>query len=81
MYVDAVTNLEQIYNDRRLFFGTSAGLVPNDNFGSLSPNADKRGNRAKGTFRRNYDFGRLLISSIMRQKFEIFWIIFLPSIS
>lgn len=39
---------KKIYNDRRLFFGTGPGVGSNDNFGSSSPNADKRGNRSKG---------------------------------
>ncbi|XP_058084777.1 regulator of nonsense transcripts 1 homolog isoform X2 [Magnolia sinica] len=42
---------KKIYNDRRLFFGGGPGLVPNENFGSVSsssPNADKRSNRSKG---------------------------------
>ncbi|KAL4183964.1 hypothetical protein AMTRI_Chr11g157650 [Amborella trichopoda] len=41
---------KKIYSDRRLFFGSGAPVVPGDNFGSVgtsSPNADKRGGRAK----------------------------------
>ncbi|KAF8379148.1 hypothetical protein HHK36_028577 [Tetracentron sinense] len=44
---------KKIYNDRRLFVGSGPGILPNDNFGSVSsssPNADKRGSRAKGSY-------------------------------
>ncbi|KAF9623720.1 hypothetical protein IFM89_004273 [Coptis chinensis] len=42
---------KKIYNDRRFFFGSGPGIVPNDNYGpaSSSPNADKRG-RSKGPY-------------------------------
>ncbi|KAK5847301.1 regulator of nonsense transcripts 1 homolog [Gossypium arboreum] len=44
---------KKIYNDRRLFFGGGPGIVPSDNFGSPaspSPNADRRGSRARGAY-------------------------------
>lgn len=43
--------LLQIYNDRRLFYGAAAGIVPNDSYtpvSSTGPNADRRGSRARG---------------------------------
>ncbi|KAF8380638.1 hypothetical protein HHK36_028127 [Tetracentron sinense] len=51
LYLMAALLVRQIYNDRRLFFGSGPGIVPNDNYGSVSsssPNADKRGSRTKG---------------------------------
>ncbi|KAL2901632.1 Regulator of nonsense transcripts 1-like protein [Bienertia sinuspersici] len=42
---------KKIYNDRRLFYGAAAGIVPNDNFSPASTagaNADRRGSRARG---------------------------------
>ncbi|XP_057520629.1 regulator of nonsense transcripts 1 homolog isoform X2 [Amaranthus tricolor] len=42
---------KKIYNDRRLFYGAAAGIVPNDNFAPVlttGPNADRRGSRARG---------------------------------
>ncbi|KAK9121162.1 hypothetical protein Syun_018779 [Stephania yunnanensis] len=44
---------KKIYNDRRFFFGSGTGVVPNEGFGSIgssSPNVDKRGGRAKGSY-------------------------------
>lgn len=40
----------QIYNERRLYYGGGAGIVPNDTFGSVvsSPNSDRRGPRSRG---------------------------------
>lgn len=45
-----VANGEQIYNERRLYYGGGAGIVPNDTFGSVSssPNSDRRGARSRG---------------------------------
>lgn len=45
-----VVNVAQIYNERRLFYGGGAGIVPNDTFGSVgsSPNSDRRGPRSRG---------------------------------
>lgn len=43
--------ITQIYNDRRLFYGGGPGVVPNDNYGSVSPsaqNAERRSNRGRG---------------------------------
>ena len=43
--------MEQIYNDRRLFFPGGPGIMPNDNLGTInssSPNIDTRGSRTKG---------------------------------
>lgn len=45
--------MEQIYNDRRLFFGGGPAIVPNDNFGTVSsssPSADRRSGRGRGMF-------------------------------
>ncbi|RVX00175.1 Regulator of nonsense transcripts 1-like [Vitis vinifera] len=42
---------KKIYNDRRLFFGGGPGIVPNDNFGTVtssSPSADRRSSRGRG---------------------------------
>lgn len=42
---------KKIYNDRRLFYGAAAGVVPNDNFAPVSTtgaSADRRGSRARG---------------------------------
>ncbi|KAF5184003.1 Regulator of nonsense transcripts 1-like protein [Thalictrum thalictroides] len=39
---------KKIYNDRRFFFGSGPGIVPNDNYSVVgSPNADKRGSRSR----------------------------------
>ena len=43
--------LAQMYNDRRLFFGGGPGVVPSDNYSSVSPsnqNAERRGSRGRG---------------------------------
>lgn len=43
----------QIYNERRLFFGSGPGIIPNDNFGSVAssnPNADRRSSRGRGMY-------------------------------
>lgn len=43
--------LTQIYNERRLFFGGGPGVVPSDNFASVSPsnqNAERRSSRGRG---------------------------------
>lgn len=43
--------MTQIYNDRRLFYGGGPGVVPNDNYGSVSPSAqsaERRSNRGRG---------------------------------
>lgn len=47
----------QIYNDRRLFFGGGPGVVPSDNYASVSPsnqNAERRGSRGRGMLMRAY---------------------------
>ncbi|RVX14507.1 Regulator of nonsense transcripts 1-like [Vitis vinifera] len=44
---------KKIYNDRRLFFGGGPGIVPNDNFGTVtssSPSADRRSSRGRGSY-------------------------------
>ncbi|XP_057773519.1 regulator of nonsense transcripts 1 homolog [Salvia miltiorrhiza] len=43
---------KKIYNERRLFYGGGAGLVPNDTFGSVasSQNTDRRGPRSRGPY-------------------------------
>ncbi|KAF5178555.1 Regulator of nonsense transcripts 1-like protein, partial [Thalictrum thalictroides] len=42
---------KKIYNDRRFFFSSGPGIVPNDNYGAVgSPNADKRGSRSRGSY-------------------------------
>lgn len=41
----------QIYNDRRLFFGGGPGVVPSDNYASVSPsnqNTERRSSRGRG---------------------------------
>lgn len=44
---------KKIYNERRLFFGSGPGIIPNDNFGSVAssnPNADRRSSRGRGSY-------------------------------
>ncbi|KAF3448196.1 hypothetical protein FNV43_RR08909 [Rhamnella rubrinervis] len=44
---------KKIYNDRRLFYGGGPGVVPNDNYGSISPsaqNAERRSSRGRGSY-------------------------------
>lgn len=46
-----VSLLMQIYNDRRLFFGGGPGVVPSDNYASVSPsnqNTERRSSRGRG---------------------------------
>uniref|UniRef100_A0A7N0UWV1 Helicase ATP-binding domain-containing protein n=1 Tax=Kalanchoe fedtschenkoi TaxID=63787 RepID=A0A7N0UWV1_KALFE len=43
---------KKIYNDRRLFFGGGPGIVPGDNFGSVSSSSaysDRRSSRSRGS--------------------------------
>ncbi|KAJ0594500.1 putative Helicase superfamily, ATP-binding domain, RNA helicase UPF1, UPF2-interacting [Helianthus annuus] len=41
---------KKMYNDRRFFFGGGPGIVPNDNFGSTNPGADRRNSRSRGSY-------------------------------
>ncbi|XP_047978236.1 regulator of nonsense transcripts 1 homolog isoform X1 [Salvia hispanica] len=43
---------KKIYNERRLYYGGGAGIVPNDTFGSVasSQSTDRRGPRSRGPY-------------------------------